>query len=385
MQFPSPSETFACNDVKTLRNLGVSVSVYSMKPNHPQSLKLKENFTLTDIPTESTGRKETFIGLLKMFLHPFKALKMFIWLTKNDINKFHYWIRCIALMPACFYIFNKLKKENPDIVHLFWGHYPSMVAYLVLTYMPKVEITTFLGAYDLEMRLGISKNIAERAKTIFTHSYVNVPLLEELGFDASKIRVIHRGVNVQELSNLVDKSPKDNNKWITAGRLIKEKQFDKVIELFSDIVKIKNNLELHIFGDGPEKENLRKLAQKLSISDKVHFRGFCSQHILVKKMAKSEVFLFLSAKPGERLPNVIKEAMFARCVCISYYSPGIEELIDNGESGFIVYDYNIIGIIKGLLEYKLPVDVIQNNAHESIKTRFDIRSKMAAYINEWQR
>ena len=55
----------------------------------------------------------------------------------------------IALIPMSFYMFEKLKKEKPDIVHLFWGHYPSLVGYLVKKNMPDTKLSQFLGAYDL--------------------------------------------------------------------------------------------------------------------------------------------------------------------------------------------------------------------------------------------
>ena len=53
-------------------------------------------------------------------------------------------------------------------------------------------------------------------------------------------------------------------------------------------------------------------------------------------MAESDIFLFLSSKAGERLPNVVKEAMLSGCICIVSNTPGIDELIEDGKTGFII-------------------------------------------------
>ena len=57
-------------------------------------------------------------------------------------------------------------------------------------------------------------------------------------------------------------------------------------------------------------------------------------------MASSDIFLFLSSKAGERLPNVVKEAMLAGCICIVSNTPVIDELIEDGKTGFIIEEKN---------------------------------------------
>ena len=60
---------------------------------------------------------------------------------KNDLKKTGHFIRCFALIPACFYILSQLKKEKPDVVHLFWGHYPSLVGFLVRRVLKNSKIS----------------------------------------------------------------------------------------------------------------------------------------------------------------------------------------------------------------------------------------------------
>ena len=64
--------------------------------------------------------------------------------------------------------------------------------------------------------------------------------------------------------------------------------------------------------------------------------GHVSHEDVIRHMMQSEIFLSMTQNPSERLPNVVKEAMMSFCVCVVAESPGINELIENGRTGFVV-------------------------------------------------
>ena len=89
-----------------------------------------------------------------------------------------------------------------------------------------------------------------------------------------------------------------DNKFVIGcvGNLGKEKNFDFAIGVFSNILKKANNAMLVIIGDGPEKNNLIELAEKLRITDKTLFLGKRSDvNILLQGM---DVFLMPSKYEG---------------------------------------------------------------------------------------
>ena len=99
----------------------------------------------------------------------------------------------------------------------------------------------------------------------------------------------------------------------------------------------------------------------------------------------SDIFLFLSSKAGERLPNVVKEAMLSGCICIVSNTPGIDELIEDGKTGFIIEEnkYDLIpNLISSLNEIKK--EEIRANAKEFILKNFDVELSMKKYINIWE-
>ena len=61
-------------------------------------------------------------------------------------------------------------------------------------------------------------------------------------------------------------------------------------------------------------------------------------------MQSASIFLSLSKKPSERLPNVLKEALWAGCAVISSDTEGIQELVADPSMGMIVQPDDTQGI-----------------------------------------
>ena len=385
MQFPAPSETFASSDIQSLNKLNPELSVYSLKSKHSDYNRMIKDRKLQNISIFTCKVKENILGLIEIIKSPFLFISLLFWLIKNDLKKTGHFIRCFALIPASFYILSQLKKEKPDVVHLFWGHYPSLVGFLVKRVLKNSKISMFLGAYDLEYNLNISKDLAKNADFIFTHAKANIPQLNKMNIKTDKINVIHRGINIKDLSLVIENIDKKSNQIICAGRFLPDKGFDKVIDIFSKLHKNTNTSKLVLVGYGSAQSDLEKQTIDLKIESNVTFTGYLSQNDVLKFMVESDIFLFLSSKAGERLPNVVKEAMLAGCICIVSNTPGIDELIEHGKTGFIIESNNydlIPNLISSLDEIKK--EEIRTNAKEFILKNFDVELSMKKYINIWE-
>jgi len=383
MQFPAPSETFASSDLKALSELNVNVDIYSLKNKHQDNEKMIQNRDLGRFNIYHTSSKEIILGIWESLKNIFLFLSLFFWIIKSDYKRPKFLFKILALIPSSFSILKKLEKRQPDIVHLFWGHYPSIVAYLVHKRLKKTKISIFLGAYDLEYSLGISKYICGVSDYVFTHTDINIPSLEKLGVRKDKINTIYRGTVIP---NVLSENKKENNTFCTGGRLLSSKNFEKVIAVFYEYqLKIPKS-KLVIFGDGPNKKNLEDLALQFGIMDKVFFTGFISQKEVLDILSYSEYFLFFSIKKGERLPNVLKEAMLKECIVLSSYTPGLNELIQNKTNGYILNDDNKDNIISLLLNMsKEEKMIISNNAKNHIKNYFNVTKCMEQYIAIWKK
>ncbi len=387
MQFPAPAETFAATDIRMLREQGVEVEVFALRPAPPAAAETLAARGLAGLAVRQAGLRETLRGLLGMACQPLLTLRALCWLLRHDISRPGHCLRVLLLLPACFFVLAALRRRRPDIVHLFWGHYPSMLGWLVRRELPGVRLSMFLGAYDLACTLGISASLARQADHVFTHAHANLVQLEALGIDVTRVTVVHRGVDVRLLGRLTQGCTRQPGRWICAGRMLPSKGFERVIAAFAVASRQAGGpQQLVLVGDGPARATLEQQARALEIAGRVHFTGFLPHARVVREMAAAEVFLLFSSKEGERLPNVVKEAMFAGCLCMVCPTPGIDELIADGHTGIIVTD-DAPGSAAARLAYLSPVQraAIGQNAHAFIVRHFDAATSMQHYLDQWRR
>ncbi len=380
MQFPAPTEAFASNDLLSLSKMNNSLSIFGLKFNHKCHFKMINDRGLKGINISNTS----FKNLFESIFHPVKFFYLFFLIMKIEYKKPHQIIKNILLIPSSISTFKKIEKLNPDIVHLFWGHYPVLVGYLLRRFATHLPVTIFLGAYDLEMDLALSNYFAKKTEVVFTHSEVNINTLLSKDIKKKNIKVIHRGVDINLIDQTIKRINKEPMKVLSAGKLIKEKNFENVLKVFADLHKYKNNFYLEIVGSGPEKSKLEKFAKKMKINSNVIFTSHLSQIDLFQRMAESQYFIFLSNKKSERLPNVLKEAMQCGCVCISSKTKGIEELIQHGINGFTLSDHELDQVGKYFLLSDNEKRNIVKQAKETINKKFNLIKSSTIYHKTWQ-
>lgn len=126
---------------------------------------------------------------------------------------------------------------------------------------------------------------------------------------------------------------------VYVGRLSKEKGVARLIYAFS---KIKNkDWKLVLAGDGPEINNLKQIVLDLDLKNHVSFLGKVDEVDLL--LAQSSIFVLPSFLEG--FPNALCEAMSAGLPSICFDCIPHEELIVNGQNGFVVEDGNLDALI----------------------------------------
>jgi glycosyltransferase involved in cell wall biosynthesis len=389
MQFPVPSETFASLEIETLSAQGHNISVYSMRFKHSKYDDLIKERGLTDIKVSHFSLGAFLFSLQFSFRHPLMVLSLFWWIICYCGHTPKHLFKSIILIPSVMAIFGSILRRKPNIVHLFWGHYPSMVGFLIKKYMSNTIVSQFLGAHDLLSAYPGSIQFSLNADLVFTHSRANLSLMETMGFDISKVHVIHRGIKLMPINKhaLAKFKQESIPIFLAAGRLIEEKGFDDAIYTFAKVLEKYPSAVLYIAGDGPQRKYLELLASSMDLANKVIFIGHVCQTELKDYMSKAGFFLLMSRHPSERLPNVVKEAMYQRCIVVTTDTVGIDELIEHKVDGYIVKK-NDIGFALNYLYMSLSdlegaLDIV-DNAHQKMRNKFDVNMSMTSYLDLWQ-
>ncbi len=125
-----------------------------------------------------------------------------------------------------------------------------------------------------------------------------------------------------------------SQKIVAVGRLIPVKNHELLVRAFDSFDRIIPGYKLVIYGEGPEKESLTSLINKLNLSEKVVLFGFTQD--VYSEIADACMYVLTSNSEG--MPNSLMEAMAMGLPVIGTDCPigGVSALINDGESGILI-------------------------------------------------
>lgn len=121
---------------------------------------------------------------------------------------------------------------------------------------------------------------------------------------------------------------------LAVGSLIQTKGFDLLLEALAKVVRRTPNVKLVVIGSGPQEHKLRALAGRLGIEQHVDFLGLLPHQEVMRFMAVCDVFVLPSWSEGFGV--VYLEAMASGKPVIACRGEGIEDVVEDGESGLLV-------------------------------------------------
>jgi L-malate glycosyltransferase len=162
-------------------------------------------------------------------------------------------------------------------------------------------------------------------------------MLIDAGFDAKRIRLLPNGVDVARFA-----VPRDSNLraeicgdasivGIFVGRLWIEKGHAALLRSWASAMADNKRAKLILVGEGPERETLHALAEKLGVASQVVFAGHTSN--VSQFLAISDFGLLTSLSEG--LSNALLEYMAAGLPVIGSRVSGTEDFVVPGETGWL--------------------------------------------------
>lgn len=146
-----------------------------------------------------------------------------------------------------------------------------------------------------------------------------------------------------------------NRQLVCVGGLIVRKGVDL---LLNALALTDPSITLVVVGDGGERERLVKQAERLSITDRVTFKGFLEGEELYQCYAQSDAFVLPTREDCFGL--VTLEAMCAKLPVISsQYADGARDLIEKDVTGIIVDPYDEKAFAKAMEELVMDTDRLE--------------------------
>ncbi|MEW6102052.1 MAG: glycosyltransferase family 4 protein [Candidatus Omnitrophota bacterium] len=136
-------------------------------------------------------------------------------------------------------------------------------------------------------------------------------------------------------------------KWILfVGRLQEVKAPLRLLEAFSDYLKLQGHANLVIIGEGNLKESMQEFSRKMNIQESVFFVGSVSQELLAKFYRASDALLLSSNFEG--MPRCVLEALSSGLPVVATDVGEVKRVVKNGFSGEVVDGFSPSGLAKGL-------------------------------------
>lgn len=281
-----------------------------------------------------------------------------------------------------------IKKFKPDVVHSHMVHSNLLSRLVRLTAkIPKLICTSHSSdeggkirmlAYRLTDRLAdMSTNVSQDAVDAF---------IEKGAVKPGRMVSILNGIDVEKFSfNRCARDTQRNKLGIVekkmvlaVGRLDKAKDYPNLLDAISSIKKNREDFKLFIAGDGPLKEELILLVEKLEIDKYVEFLGV--RRDIRDLMSAADVYVMSSAWEG--LPMVILEAMACERVVVATNCGGIAEAI--GSHGFLAEPKNSTLLAQELNKALDLSDAEQSKIGAAARQRiidvFSLETNVDAYL-----
>jgi len=339
--FPKPSETFVFREVINLRKMGLSLKVFTLYGELTKDLS-------PEMRAESNQVERLGLPFLRRPLEP-----LLYWL-KRDRRKALELLRTIPFRRwnglekmgenlwafACgFRLARRFQEEGIEHIHAPWASGPATAAWIAsrLTGIPFSFTARAWDIYPADGALG--EKIRDAA---FVRSEIGTNIKYLSGFvggDASKIYLTYNGVPLKAESEAAV-AMKPPYRLLALGRFVGKKGYDYLLRACKLLADSGLDFHLTLAGDGPRGGQLKRLASKLDLSDRVSFPGFVPYDKVSDLFTGADIFLMPSIvhSSGDRdgIPTVIMEALMHRVPVIATDVSGIAEVIEDSNTGLLI-------------------------------------------------
>ena len=160
-------------------------------------------------------------------------------------------------------------------------------------------------------------------------------------------------------------NPRTDNLIVFLGRVVEEKQIDKLIRAFAKLdPSLKAKLE--IVGGGDQEGRLKALAGSLGVAAEVKFTGYVDEEYLRNALTRATVFAMPSIAELQSISTM--EAMASGLPIVAANAMALPHLVHDGENGFLFEPGNVDDLAEKLTRVlTMPEDELQVLKKESLR------------------
>lgn len=273
-------------------------------------------------------------------------------------------------------LFKKISKKYgiPDIVH---SHFLT-TGYMANEVIKDTELPHILTEHYSAMNKDV---IAPHLLEIGKKTYPNVSKLITVSEALQKNIEKNFNVETKVLPNMYDDTiftfkerniPSSDYLFISVGSLTVNKNMASLIKAFNVAYKENSQIRLHIYGEGPEREELEKIINSYNLNSVISLKGSVSRIEIAEAFQNSNCFVL--ASKSETFGVAFIEALATGLPVIATKCGGPEEFV-NKKNGMLISEGSVHELAEAIKEMYKSAETF--NSHEistNIKNKYSTKT-----------
>ncbi len=226
------------------------------------------------------------------------------------------------------------KEQKPDVVHAsgseanFHGVIAAKIAKIPVIIVEEIGIPNHTKKAQLIFSwiYKLSHYVVGESQSVVDHLKNNYKI------NSHKLKVVSNFALFPKIEAANNNSKNDVFRLVSVSRLEPVKNSEGIIRVLHRLKKENFKIEYTIVGDGSSKENILHLIEKLELQEEVHLVGF--QNNTTDYYLQSDLYILNSLSEG--FSNSLLEAMYLKKPSITTNVGAAQELILDGENGWII-------------------------------------------------
>ncbi len=337
-EYPRATDTFIQREVAGLRNLGVEVHTFSVRPTGIEHIvgpeqQAERDRTTTLLPPHLPHLLNAHASLLVQSPRRYMQALKLAWQGRSPGLK--------ALFYQLFYFLEAgtlaraLQQRQIQHLHNHLADSSCTVAMLATTLAGiRFSFTIhgpaiFFEPYRWRLDLKVQQALFVSCISYYCRSQL---MLFSPPDHWPKLHIVHCGVDLQRFVPVTHQS--HCKRLLYTGRLAAAKGLPILFQALQQLVPHHSDLMLTLVGDGPDHVALETLAVALNLTPHLKFVGYQSQDAVCQYLHDSDIFVLPSFSEG--LPVALMEALAAGVPVITTAVAGIGELVEDGINGYLI-------------------------------------------------
>ena len=385
-RFPVTSETFIVRELEALDRLDrFDLEIRSLFPSPDRAVHdIARRWTQRLVRPSARSGLAGFAWA--MLTRPVTTLGVLAAVTNGYLRRPPLLVRALTtVLLACAHARDLARARRSSHIHAHYATYPALAAW-VCRQLVECSYSFTAHAHDIQVDTSMLDRKIADARYVVTISEYNRALLEQHNATGTPIRVVHAGIDTAAYTFRPRGIPLDGPvRALTVASLQQYKGHAVLLAALAQGGPEVDRISLDLVGDGVLRADLEARVDQLGLSDRVRFRGSCSEEEVRDALDCADLFVLPSivADDGqmEGLPVALMEALACGVPTISTALSGIPEIVVDGVTGLLAAPADpdsLNAVLTAMIRRAEDAVEFAAAGRRLVTTEFDLHESIAA-------